>query len=119
MKVFGTTDWLAEEVKELKNLKDKLSTKGTTYLFVIDDYSGNGPDTHIEEGCPTFKDSLVSAFVYYNGKNDMFCKGIRGFGDDDLDGMMEFFNHFSDSKIQQVYILGGVVWDCNKVEYEE
>lgn len=90
--------------------------EGTKYLFLVE--YGDGVDgfvpTSSETGKVTdFKSAVERVFEYYNGHNDMFFKGIRGFDNTDVDGIIEFYNHFSHYNIHQVFSFADVIWDKN------
>ena len=118
MKAYGTTDWLAKGVKEL----EKLSTEGTKYLFLVeysDGYDDFVPTSSEKVKVTDFKSAVERVFEYYNGNNDMFFKGIRGFNNTDVDGIIEFHNHFSYNNIHKVFSFADVIWDEDQVEAED
>lgn len=113
MKAYGTTDWLAKGVKEL----EKLSTEGTKYLFIVEygaGYEDFVPTSSEKVKVTDFKSAVERVFEYYNGNNDMFFKGIRGFDNNDVDGIIEFHNHFSYYNIHKVFSFADVIWDENQ-----
>lgn len=103
---------------------EKLSTEGTKYLFLVeynDGYDCFVPTSSEMTKVTDFKSAVERVFEYYNGHNDMFFKGMRGFDNTDVDGIIEFHNHFSYYNIHQVFSFVDVVWDENQVKakYEE
>ena len=91
--------------------------EGTKYLFLVkygDGMEGFVPTSSENVRVTDFKSAVERVFEYYNGNNDMFFKGIRGFNNTDVDGIIEFHNHFSYHDIYQVFSVADVIWDGNQ-----
>lgn len=73
----------------------------TFYLFIFNDNS------IYEMNCAvSFKDAVWEMAKYTGNSSDMFCKCLNAYKDDEIDGIIELFNHFcSYDEISKVYVV--------------
>ena len=70
------------------------------YLFLLDD------NCSVEaKDCKTFKDAIKHLAKYYGEDSELFNKAIKGFEDDDIQGLIKLFNHFAYRSICSTYIV--------------
>ena len=77
--------------------------KEVSYLFIFNDggiYEVNN--------AVSFKDAGLKTGEYTGNSSDMFCKCLNAYKDDEIDGMIELFNHFCSydyDEISKVYMI--------------
>ena len=100
----------------------------TFYLFIFNDggiYEVNN--------AVSFKYAILKMAEYTGNSSDMFCKCLNAYKDDEIDGIIELFNHFCSydydeingiielfnhfcyyDKISQIYIVDKKIFDSDK-----
>ena len=75
------------------------------YLFIFDDRCP------YEVACVvSFKDAVWKMAKYTGCGSDLFLKSLKGFDDEDVEGMIALYNHFSCETIEDVYEVKRKVW---------
>ena len=75
--------------------------KEVSYLFIFND---NG--IYEVNNAVSFKDAVLKTGEYTGNSSDMFCKCLNAYKDDEIDGIIELFNHFCYyDKISKVYVI--------------
>ncbi len=84
--------------------------KKTFYLFVFDDGS-----TYEMNCAISFKDAVWEMAKYTGNSSDMFNKCLNGYESDDINGIIDLFNHFCvyDS-IHKVFVVEKKIFDINE-----
>ena len=81
--------------------------KEVSYLFIFNDggiYEVNN--------AVSFKDAVLKTGEYTGNSSDMFCKCLNAYKDDEIDGIIELFNHFCYyDKISKVYVIDRKIFD--------
>ena len=79
----------------------------TFYLFIFNDggiYEVNN--------AVSFKYAVLKMAEYTGNSSDMFCKCLYAYKDDEIDGIIELFNHFCYyDKISKVYVIDRKIFD--------
>lgn len=77
------------------------------YLFIFADNS------IYEMNCAvSFKDAVWEMAKNTGNSSDMFCKCLTAYKDDEIDGIIELFNHFCYyDKISKVYVIDRKIFD--------
>ena len=79
----------------------------TFYLFLFDDGS-----TYEMNCAISFRDAVWEMAKYTGNSTDMFNKCLNGYEDDDMDGIIDLFNHFCYySAIDKVFIIERKIFD--------
>ena len=82
------------------------------YLFIFND---NG--IYEVNNAVSFKDAVLKTGEYTGNSSDMFCKCLNAYKDDEIDGIIELFNHFCYyDKISKVYIIDRKIFDSDSEE---
>ena len=82
----------------------------TFYLFIFND---NG--IYEVNNAVSFKYALLKMAEYTGNSSDMFCKCLNAYKDDEIDGIIELFNHFCYyDKISKIYIVDKKIFDSDK-----
>ena len=81
---------------ELKNTND--------YLILFVDES-----SYEFRGAVSIRDLILETAKWTGISSAMFSKCVKGFDSNDLDGLVELFNHFSFNKINKIYQI------CSKI----
>ena len=85
-------------------------TKEVSYLFIFND---NG--IYEVNNAVSFKDAVLKTGEYTGNSSDMFCKCLNAYKDDEIDGIIELFNHFCYyDKISKVYIVDKKIFDSDE-----
>ena len=81
--------------------------KEVSYLFIFNDggiYEVNN--------AVSFKYAVLKMSEYTGNSSDMFCKCMNAYKDDEIDGIIELFNHFCYyDKISKVYVIDRKIFD--------
>lgn len=79
----------------------------TFYLFIFNDggiYEVNN--------AVSFKYAMLEMAKNTGNSSDMFCKCLNAYKDDEIDGIIELFNHFCYyDKISKVYVIDRKIFD--------
>ena len=82
--------------------------KEVSYLFIFND---NG--IYEVNNAVSFKDAVLKMAEYTGNSSDMFCKCLNAYKDDEIDGIIELFNHFCYyDKISKVYVIDRKIFDA-------
>ena len=79
------------------------------YLFIFADNS-----TYEMNCAVSFKDAVLEMAKNTGNSSDMFCKCLTAYKDDEIDGIIELFNHFCSydyDKISKIYIVDKKIFD--------
>lgn len=79
------------------------------YLFIFADNS-----TYEMNCAVSFKDAVLEMAKNTGNSSDMFCKCLNAYKNDEIDGIIELFNHFCSydyDKISKVYIIDRKIFD--------
>ena len=78
------------------------------YLFLFDDGST------YEMSCGiSFKDALWEMAKYTNQSDDLLRKCLKGFDENDVEGIISIFHHFAYKNIVRAYIIKEKLYDAN------
>ncbi len=81
--------------------------KEVSYLFIFND---NG--IYEVNNAVSFKYAILKMAEYTGNSSDMFCKCLTAYKDDEIDGIIELFNHFCYyNKIAKVYVIDRKIFD--------
>ena len=81
--------------------------KEVSYLFIFNDNS-----TYEMNCVVSFKYAVLKMSEYTGNSSDMFCKCLNAYKDDEIDGIIELFNHFCYyDKISKVYVIDRKIFD--------
>ena len=81
--------------------------KEVSYLFIFND---NG--IYEVNNAVSFKYAMLKMAEYTGNSSDMFCKCLNAYKDDEIDGIIELFNHFCYyDKISKVYVIDTKIFD--------
>ena len=82
----------------------------TFYLFIFDDGS-----TYEMNCAISFKDAVWEMAKYTGNSTDMFFKCLNGYESDDINGIIDLFNHFCNYYlISKVFVVERKVFDVRK-----
>lgn len=71
----------------------------TSYLFLFNDY-----DFPVERiNFSSFKVAIISLYDYFCGGSDLFLKCLKGFDENDVDGLISIFEYFSHYEVSKIY----------------
>ena len=79
------------------------------YLFIFADNS-----TYEMNCAVSFKDAVLEMAKNTGNSSDMFCKCLTAYKDDEIDGIIELFNHFCSydyDEISKVYVIDRKIFD--------
>ena len=82
------------------------------YLFIFADNS-----TYEMNCAVSFKDAVWEMAKNTGNSSDMFCKCLTAYKDDEIDEIIELFNHFCSydyDEISKVYIIDKKIFDSNE-----
>ena len=83
--------------------------KEVSYLFIFNDggiYEVNN--------AVSFKDAVLEMAKNTGNSSDMFCKCLTAYKDDEIDEIIELFNHFCSydyDEISKVYVIDRKIFD--------
>ena len=81
--------------------------KKVSYLFIFNDNS-----TYEMNCVVSFKDAVWEMAKNTGNSSDMFCKCLNAYKDDEIEGIIELFNHFCYyDKISKVYVIDRKIFD--------
>ena len=81
--------------------------KEVSYLFIFND---NG--IYEVNNAVSFKYAVLEMAKNTGNSSDMFCKCLNAYKDDEIDGIIELFNHFCYyDKIAKVYVIDKKIFD--------
>ena len=83
--------------------------KEVSYLCIFADNS-----IYEVNNAVSFKDAVLKTGEYTGNSSDMFCKCLNACKDDEIDGIIELFNHFCSydyGKISKVYVIDRKIFD--------
>lgn len=84
--------------------------KETFYLFIFNDNS-----IYEMNNAVSFKDAILEMAKNTGNSSDMFCKCLNAYKDDEIDGIIELFNHFCYyDKISKVYVIDRKIFDSEE-----
>ena len=99
-------DNLVKEMVDNEKGESKTMNK-IFYLFIFADNS-----TYEMNCAVSFKDAVLEMAKNTGNSSDMFCKCLDAYKDDEIDGIIELFNHFCYyDKISKVYIIDRKIFD--------
>ena len=83
------------------------------YLFIFNDNS-----TYETDCAVFFKDAILEMAKNTGNSSDMFCKCLNAYKDDEIDGIIELFNHFcyDYDRISKIYIVDKKIFDSDSEE---
>ena len=77
------------------------------YLFIFADNS-----IYEVNNAVSFKYAMLKMAEYTGNSSDMFCKCLNAYKNDEIDGIIELFNHFCYyDKISKVYVIDRKIFD--------
>ena len=77
------------------------------YLFIFNDNS-----TYEMNCAVSFKYAVLKMAEYTGNSSDMFCKCLDAYKNDEIEGIIELFNHFCYyDKISKVYVIDRKIFD--------
>lgn len=105
------THYIENLVKEkVNNEKGESKTMNKIfYLFIFADNS-----TYEMNCAVSFKDTVLEMAKNTGNSSDMFCKCLTAYKDDEIDGIIELFNHFCSydyDEISKVYVIDRKIFD--------
>ena len=84
--------------------------KEVSYLFIFNDNS-----IYEVNNAVSFKYAMLKMAKNTGNSSDMFCKCLTAYKDDEIDGIIELFNHFCYyDKISKIYIVDKKIFDDEK-----
>ena len=85
--------------------------KEVSYLFIFND---NG--IYEVNNAVSFKYAMLKMAEYTGNSSDMFCKCLNAYKDDEIDGIIELFNHFcyDYDRISKIYIVDKKIFDSEE-----
>ena len=85
--------------------------KEVSYLFIFNDNS-----TYETDCAVSFKDAILEMAKNTGNSSDMFCKCLTAYKDDEIDGIIELFNHFcyDYDRISKIYIVDKKIFDSEE-----
>ena len=99
-------DNLVKEMTDNEKGESKAMNK-IFYLFIFADNS-----TYEMNCAVSFKDAVLEMAKNTGNSSDMFCKCLNAYKDDEIDEIIELFNHFCYyDKISKVYIIDRKIFD--------
>ena len=76
------------------------------YLFLFAD------DSYYEMTCGiSFKDAVQEMSKYTNTSSELFFKALKGFEENDIDDIVQLYNHFSWKTIEKVYTIDKLLYN--------
>ena len=108
------THYIENLVKEkVDNEKGESKTMNKIfYLFIFADNS-----TYEMNCAVSFKDAVLEMAKNTGNSSDMFCKCLTAYKDDEIDGIIELFNHFCSydyDRISKIYIVDKKIFDSEE-----
>lgn len=82
------------------------------YLFIFADNS-----TYEMNCAVSFKDAILEMAKNTGNSGDMFCKCLNAYKDDEIEGIIELFNHFCSydyDRISKIYIVDKKIFDSEE-----
>lgn len=102
-------DNLAKEIVDNEKGESKTMNK-IFYLFIFADNS-----TYEMNCAVSFKDAVWEMAKNTGNSSDMFCKCLNAYKDDEIDEIIELFNHFCYyDKISKIYIIDKKIFDSEE-----
>ena len=102
-------DNLVKEIVDNEKGESKAMNK-IFYLFIFADNS-----TYEMNRAVSFKDAVWEMAKNTGNSSDIFCKCLNAYKDDEIDGIIELFNHFCYyDRISQIYIVDKKIFDSDK-----
>lgn len=104
-------DNLVKEIVDNEKGESKAMNK-IFYLFIFADNS-----TYEMNCAVSFKDAVLEMAKNTGNSSDMFCKCLNAYKDDEIDGIIELFNHFCSydyDEITKVYVIDRKIFDSNE-----
>ena len=83
--------------------------KETFYLFEFVD-----GDLYEMTCAVSFKDAIWEISKYTGSGSELLLKCLKGFQEQDIQGMIDIFNHFSAYTIQKIYVIEKLLYDDMK-----
>ena len=81
-------------------MKRKINMNEQFYLFQFND------DSSYEMTCGiSCKDALWEMAKYTNTSSELLHKALKGFGENDVEDLVDLYNHFSWKRIENIYIV--------------
>ena len=62
----------------------------------------------------SFKKAVLNLAHYHGDASELFRKCLSGFGDDDIDGIVELYNHFVYTPIEKIYVVKESIYPAEK-----
>lgn len=82
------------------NQESEDNMKRTWYQFILND--GN---VHDVPCAVSFKDAIWEIAKYHGEASDMLRKCLNGYDEEDIDGIVELYNHFAYMSIGEIYVI--------------
>ena len=102
-------DNLVKEIVDNEKGESKAMNK-IFYLFIFADNS-----TYEMNCAVSFKDAVLEMAKNTGNSSDMFCKCLGAYKYNEIDGIIELFNHFCYyDKISKVYVIDRKIFDSNE-----
>ena len=104
-------DKLVKETVDNEKGESKAMNK-IFYLFIFADNS-----TYEVNNAVSFKDAILEMAKNTGNSSDMFCKCLGAYKDDEIDGIIELFNHFCSydyDRISKIYIVDKKIFDSEE-----
>lgn len=74
------------------------------YLFIFQD------NIYYDVCATNIKNAVKEVALYYGEASKIFLKCISGYNDDDIEGLIELYNHFAYTSISKVYVIEDVLY---------
>lgn len=106
--IIGYIDNLVKEIVDNEKGESKTMNK-IFYLFIFADNS-----TYEMNCAVSFKEAVWEMAKNTGNSSDMFCKCLTAYKDDEIDGIIELFNHFCSydyDEISKVYVIDRKIFD--------
>ena len=98
-------------VKEKMN-NEKGESKAVNKIFYLFIFADNS--TYEMNCAVSFKDAVLEMAKNTGNSSDMFCKCLGAYKDDEIDGIIELFNHFCSydyDEISKIYVIDRKIFD--------
>lgn len=108
-----TKNYIDDSIPEncpLKAYDEDTSAKPVQHDYLFE--FGYDHKSYLAKNKLSFKDALMEAFTYCEGKDEMFTKCLRGYEDSDIKGMVELARHFMSGTcvIEKIFIVSCTIW---------
>lgn len=84
------------------------------YLFMLDDGT-----SFIDIKAETLKIAISELSKRTGDDGELFFKALKGFGENDIDGLVWIYDKFAYCRIEKVYEIAKVIYDIDEVVDED